>query len=509
MTILRQSLRLLLPLAGAILGVVIMMALIHSPTASASKDPVALPDFGRGMYAATVNYPNCRFGAGGNAAAYPVAELNVGWHTDWSSQLSPVRPNGAEYVHVVRLRPDLVNGYAFTPETATLQLHIDHNPGATWLIGNEPDSPWQDNLKPETYARAYHHLYTLIKQSDPSARVGAGGIVQPTPIRLQYLDMALNTYRQLYGEPLPTDLWNIHTYILSETTNCGDGACIPPGITATQGVVYKRSEMFSTAIFRQRLIDFRVWMSDRGYHDVPLYITEYGELFPYPPDTPGGDTYYYDENGVPITEQRVAEFMTGTFDVLLGLIDPALGYPTDDNRLVQRWLWYSLDSISLGGALYDPFTHERRLLGSVFASYTQAISPSVDLLAVRVWADPAALDDIGQPQTTTLRARISNVGNVSITSPITVAYYAGMPPTGTLIGSRRITSALSGCGGVAEVNVTWSISGAGAHPMVVVVDPGDVIVEASNGNNTASGFALIATQHVYLPNVTRSYSTGP
>src|SRR3990172_8834098 len=49
-------------------------------------------------------YPNCRFGVGGNVSQYPVAELNIGWHMDWSSQLAPVRPNGAEYVQVIRLQ---------------------------------------------------------------------------------------------------------------------------------------------------------------------------------------------------------------------------------------------------------------------------------------------------------------------------------------------------------------------------------------------------------------------
>ncbi len=92
------------------------------------------------------------------------------------------------------------------------------NPGATWLIGNEPDSPVQDNLLPELYARAYHHLYTLIKSYDATARIGAGGIVQPTPLRFQYLDRVLAAYRAYYHQTLPADLWNIHSYILREIT---------------------------------------------------------------------------------------------------------------------------------------------------------------------------------------------------------------------------------------------------------------------------------------------------
>jgi len=81
-----------------------------------------------------------------------------------------------------------------------------------------PDSPVQDNLLPELYARAYHHLYTLIKGYDATARIGAGGIVQPTPLRFQYLDRVLAAYRAAYRQTLPADLWNVHSYILREIT---------------------------------------------------------------------------------------------------------------------------------------------------------------------------------------------------------------------------------------------------------------------------------------------------
>jgi hypothetical protein len=260
--------------------------------------------------------------------------------------------------------------------------------------------------------------------------------------------------------------------------------------------------MFSTSIFQQRLIDFRGWMRDHGYRDKPLYITEYGELFPYPPYTQGGA--YVDEFGVPITEQRVAAFMTATFDILRTLTDTNVGYPADANRLVQRWLWYSVHDTSFGGPLFDPTTTQRRPLGDIFYTYTHALSPSVDALAVRVVADPPAISDTGQLKTVTLRALVSNVGDVSITQPINVAFYAGWPPTGTLIGTRVITSALPGCAATALVSRTWSNLDAGAHWMYVEVDPADLIDETSNANNLAVGFALIATNRVFLPAILQS-----
>ncbi len=490
---------------------------IYSTAAQGSKEPKPIrphaetlaADVGEQM----TNYPNCRFGVGGNVNGYDVTALNVGWYLDWSTQLSPMHPNGAAYLQVVRLQPDLYGGYTFTPTTATLQLIMDRNPGTTWLIGNEPDSPFQDRLVPEHYARAYHHLYYLIKQQNLSARVGVGGIVQPTPLRLQYLDRIRDQYEQLYDERLPTDFWNVHSFILREIDASDPealpngpyavwGAYIPPGITATRGLLYTYADMFSAAVFRQRLLDFRVWMRDRGERDKPLYITEYGELFPYPPyiEPPP----YQDENGEYITEARAAAFMTGTFDVLLNLADAAVGYPADENRLVQRWLWYSVSDTNFGGPLFDPDTHARRPLGDVFYSYTHAISPSVDLLAVRVVADPPVISDTGQPQTTTLKATLSNIGNISIAQPISVAFYSGHPPTGTLIGAQAITSVLDGCAQTAETNVTWSNLGAGAHAMYVVVDPNDEIAETNSLNNQLVGMFLVARQRAYLPVVSNN-----
>jgi hypothetical protein len=450
----------------------------------------------------TADYPSCRFGVGGSVDEFAVAPLNVGVYMDWSAQFTPPRPNGIEYIQIVKLRPGPNGGYVFTPTTSILLAIMAQNPGTIWLIGNEPDSPWNDNLHPEDYAQAYHDLYSLIKQHDPLARIGAGSIVQPTPLRFQYLDRVLDTYQQLYGELMPVDLWSIHSYILSESTNCFDGACIPPGITATQGVLYKRYDMFSTAIFRQRLIDFRTWMRDRGYRNTPLYITEFGELYPYPPYIPSP---YDDQAGGYITEDRVATFMTSTFDILRSLSDPSVGYPADANRLVQSWLWYSVSDPSFGGLLFDPTTRQRRPLGDVFMAYTQAISPSVDLLAVRVMADPSAISYTDQLETTTLKALVSNIGNISITAPITVAFYSGAPLTGTLLGSRVITVGLGGCARTVEVTTTWAISEAGAHLMYVQVESDNAIAEESKDNNVATGFALIATHHVYLPEITKGY----
>jgi Glycosyl hydrolase catalytic core/CARDB len=495
----------------AVLSLWVIAAAISAAAVSTSGVAAHIRDESLVSGAGT-NFPNCRFGVGGGVVGYDVASLNAGWYMDWSTQISPARPNGIEYAQLVRFQP-VLGGYSFTPSTATLLSIISANPGSIWLVGNEPDSPWQNNLVSQDYARAYHQVYNLIKQSDPSARIGVASIVEPTPVRLQYLNAFVTAYQQMYGGLPPADFWSIHSYILREIDFSDPQACqsgqicseppysvwgayIPTGLTATRGILYTMWQMFSQAIFQQRLLDFRTWMSQWGYRDTPLYITELGELFPYPPDISGDP--YVDENGVPITEGRVAAFMTGTFNILTSLTDTSVGYPADANRLVQRWIWYSVSDGTFGGALFDPTSHTRRPLGNAFAAYTSAISPSVDLLAVRVVANPATISDTGQLQTTTLKATISNIGNVSIEQPITVAFYSGWPPTGTLIGSSSITLGLGGCATMAQVSMTWPNLGSGAHPMYMTVDPGNTINEASKSNNTVTGVALIATQRVFL-----------
>lgn len=459
----------------------------------------------------SVPYPNCRFGVGQSGQGdYNIAALNLGWYLDWHTTVTPTRPNNAEYYQVVRIQTAIDGGFTFTPPTSTLQAAVLANPGGIWLIGNEPDSPSQDNLLPELYARAYHHLYGLIKTYDSTAQIGAGSIVQPTPLRFQYLDRVLAAYQTYYSQTLPADLWNVHTYILREitdddpesTTNGGPyevwGAYVPPGINATRGELYTYSQMFSQAIFRQRLIDFRTWMARNGYRNVPLVITEYGTLFPYPPYLDGDP--YVDENGIPLTEARTATFMTGTFNTLQTLIDPHLGYRPDGGRLVQRWAWYSTNDVQYGGILFYTMTHTLNPLGQAFAAYTSQITPAIDLFPL---VDPVAVRWEGQPFTVTLQALIANQGNISTGQTITATFFDGPAGSGNPIGQVIIPAGeVPGCGGALQVDIAWSLSAPGVHPFSAKVET--AANESIVSNNMASAYVLLSTEHVYLPLMVRA-----
>ena len=464
-------------------------------------------------------YPNCRFGvgAGSDVDQYDVSALNLGWYVDWGSRESPAAPAGLEYVQTIRLGQDGVDGWELvSPLPGRLTATVQANLGAMWLVGNEPDSPYQDDLVPEAYIHAYHDLYYQIKELDPSAQVAVGGVVQPTPLRFEYLDAVWDTYRQAYSETMPVDVWNIHSFILRETIDppnpdpCGShtlpvwGAYIPPGISAQEGELYCVRDQDDVQIFEQRIREFRQWMADKGERDKPLIVTEYGILFP---------EDYDDEEGVHFTQERVGTFMASTFDFFLNETDPLLGYPRDDNRLVQRWAWFSLssDPFYWGGTLFDPDTHTLRPLGEYFRNYTTALSPTVDVLAVRAFAEPAVLVYDGNPVTVTLKALVSNAGNVATTGPITVTFYDGPAGggDGLAIGepqaigeSQVIAGGLQGCADYAEVTVPWKDLDLGGHSFSVLVQADGVDVDPSN--NSAQGSFLLADHQVFLPLVVRN-----
>jgi hypothetical protein len=296
-----------------------------------------------------------RFGVGvpsGSITRYAADQLGIGWYLDWHVNGKPARPGGIEFVQTIRVRQGVLS-----PDAKTIAAVARSVPGSLWLVGNEPDRAiWQDDATPVQYASAYHQAYGAIKQADPTAMVAIGGVLQPTPLRLRYLDAVLAAYQQAYGGPMPVDVWNTHNFIVREEQGSW-GAEIPPGLSdaSVQGVLREVSDSDNLDIFKSQIWAFRQWMRDHGQQNKPLIVSEYG--IPMPPD------YGFDP-------ERVRRFLYATFDFFLSAQDPALGYPPDENRLVQRWCWYSLaDTGYPTGNLFDPQTFQITSLGEAWRSY--------------------------------------------------------------------------------------------------------------------------------------------
>lgn len=461
--------------------------------------------------ATDVSAPLCRFGvnathdASNKITDFDLASLRTGWYIDYRANAAPLRPNGIQYAPMIRLEQTGASTYRYTPNGTTLKNVIAGNPGTFWLIGNEPDRRlYQDDMEPALYAAAYHELYSLIKKTDPTAKILAGSIVQPTPLRMQYLDLVLKSYQAQFNAWMPVDAWSIHNFILNEAScdHYGNpeicwGAEIPPGITATDGLRITVDDNDRFDLFVEQIVRFRQWMASRGYRDTPLYLTEYGVLMPA-------------DYGFP--ESRVNTFMNKTFDYLLNTTDPTIGYPADNNRLVQRLSWYSTnDSVSFNGYLFEeipgqPGTYQSSLMGQNYANYTKNVTDAVDLFPVSVAINPPAPPTFQSPVTLTVSAMIANSGNNLVPVTTTVRFYDGDPQNGGQQIGNDQTVSLAGCGGTATAQVTWKNVTAGDYTVFAVVDPTNQLAEPDSGeaNNTKQKSLFFTNSSVYLPIMSRA-----
>lgn len=281
------------------------------------------------------------------------AGLSFGLFLNWGVVMEQPAAN-ITFWQMVRLGED--EGVKISWEE--LEKAVANQPGSVWIVGNEPDVIWQDNVTPERYAELYHEVYTFVTERDPTAQVAIGGITQPTPLRLAYLDRVLTAYETQFGQVMPVDIWTVHAFILREEAGSW-GVDIPPGMSEQEGVLYEIADHDDFTIFTENIFIFRRWLKDRGYGDRPLAVTEYGILMPF-------------DYGFP--PEAVSVFMKQSFDFFLTARDEEIGYSLDDYRLVQWWFWYSLHDPDLyvTGNLYDRQTGELTPLGKEWQEYVDS-----------------------------------------------------------------------------------------------------------------------------------------
>jgi hypothetical protein len=422
---------------------------------------------------------------------YDVTQLDAGWYHSFTILGDPPHPSGMGYVQTIRISDDgpfSDRACSTCPPWTTLEGVARTNPGSLWIVGNEPDR--QDYVYAERYAQLYHDLYGFLKAVDPSSQVGVGGVVQTTPIRLQYLDMVLDSYRARYGRAMPVDVWNVHHYLLREANDWGGG--IPPGTDTSLALKYEIQEhdMLERSPtdpeklgWKQHLVEMRQWMRDRGYRDRPLIITEYGILMP--------ELYEYDY-------LRVKSFMLATFDWMMTATDPEIGYPADENRLVQAWAWYSLNDPAFENwtswnHLFDPDTRAITALGQDFASYVEPFtSPAIELEPTFV---RLSYPEPGQDNLTavTLLVDVYNGGAETAKDVIVRVEREGLPPEEATIPSLA-------AGETRTVSIDWPYLSVGqSYQVTVTVDPDDAIAECVPSNNSRTVDLLVADHWIYLP----------
>ena len=283
-------------------------------------------------------FANCRLGAGSitsSLTGYDIAQLNMGLHLNWTVQNPPPAglPAGVEHIQVVRVHQQKVGDwnsayvvpYTYTVSPPLTQIATIANalPGSLWLIGNEIDrrdhsTGGQDEMLAELYVTAFHEIRNTIKTADGTARIGIAGIIQATPLRLEYLSLIWDEYFNKYGYSMGDDIdvWNVHGFILREIRNDW-GADTPPGFGDANGFLNPSS--VSTAVAAHHDIDafqkliqggsvtyqsknynlegFREWMASHGERNKPLLVSEYGILY--------GNPY--------INHDQISNFLTSSF----------------------------------------------------------------------------------------------------------------------------------------------------------------------------------------------------
>lgn len=410
---------------------------------------------------------------------YDAAILGGGWYHNYGYRKTPYRPGGIGYHQMVRSKIDT------TKLPALLGPVVDANPGALWILGNEPDRDGQDGLTAAQYAVFYHTVYTFLKARDPSSRIAIGGVVQPTPLRLRYLDLVLSEYQQRYGVPMPVEIWDIHNFILPE--NCYWGASIPPGLEAYQSegkpCDTTLNEHGNITIFKQQIRAFRQWMKDRGLRNHPLIVSEYGILL--------SKYHGYDYT-------RVRNFMTASFDYMLNETDSELGYPADDNRLVQEFAWFSLNFwefdintyFGLNGNLFDHDSRQIMPLGRDFAGYTNKVTVrTIDLAATDLQVTPNTANR-GEP----IQLQTAFVNRDGLTAEdVTVNFWLGDPRAGgQLLGaSAPLPQLPPGCQQPATGAFTWTPLTGGHYTLFAELTANNLALEKDLSNNYLSQAVVV------------------
>ena len=429
--------------------------------------------------------------------AYDAARLGAGWYHNYGARRTPFQPGGIQYHQMVHGNIDL------TRLPQLLGPVVDANPGALWILGNEPDRYGQDGVTPTQYANFYHVVYSFVKTRDPSSRIAIGGIVQPTPIRLRYLDMVLAAYQQQQGVPMPVEIWHIHNFMLPE--NCSWGASIPPGLEAYTGEAIPchptLNEHGDINTFKQQIRDFRQWMKDRGFRNQPLIVSEYGILL----SKYHGYTY-----------TRVSDFMLATFDFMLNTTDSELGMPGDGNRLVQEFAWFSLNYwefdintyFGLNGNLFDHDSRQIMPLGIDYANYLQSVTvPTIDLALTNFTVNPTTQNG---PGNVNLRASFVNQGGIAA-QEVSVRFWDGDPLAGgQLLGSSPVQpQVVTGYHRTLTGEYLWQPFVDGNYTLYAELTAANLNQDVALDNNSAIGTLVVSGVATATPTPSPTFTPTP
>lgn len=491
------------------------------------------------------NGPSCRWGVSAIGAdqAYWIDDVGAGWFV-FLGGFTDVAGDDVQIGPVLSVKQDkdganYLDSYTISPPLPSLTFILDTYPGTLWIVGNEPDrgpgpaGPGQDDTFPDVYARAYHEVYHFIKQADPTALVANAGLVQVTPGRLQYLDLMWQSYLEQFGEPMPVDVWNMHIYVLPEAGLDGSPNDIAnialgtdpalakrgPGAHHSQCAldeIYCYAEHDDMVVFEQQARAMRRWMFDHGQRHKPLILSEYSILYPcLDPQPDGSCGFLQDEFGNDFGPQRVQNYLAATADFLETSTDSLIGNPLDDDRLVQQWAWFSINTSGAGDvsnlvAKVGGSLTELTELGQAYRARALGAPAYTNLTLAPVAPVTADSPGAGGTVDVTLSADVVNNGSLAYSEAFTVTFFADsdltQPIDQVLVPALGIEEpAFRGCASqTVPVSVTWPGLTSGLHPFWV-----QVISQGHQFSSVAQSFVLVDPERMWFPVMERQGTLGP
>jgi len=301
---------------------------------------------------------NQRFGISAvfSVEGYDLSKLGAGWYINWDYK--PFEQTNLEFIPLIAGyvgKHNVSLKYLDNVRKYILENRQNYPDGMIWLIGNEIGYiPQKDSRTPEQYVEDYHKCYEMLKGINSSYKVAVGPIVLSENKQyvkrkyvegkggMHYLKRILQTYKNNYGQNIPVDFYTVTSHVFEK-----------------HGV--------DIDIFKEQIINFRKFLAKQGESDKGLIITEFGCAL----------------KGASITE--IVDFMSDAFIFLSTAKDEKFGCTTDDKRLVQRWGWFTLHSVSRlekikllgGGAFFLNFSQtslfnkngDLNCLGKTYANF--------------------------------------------------------------------------------------------------------------------------------------------
>jgi len=190
--------------------------------------------------------------------------LGVDWAYTWATCLWPMP--SVEYIPMVR------SIHGFGVELAQ-QVVNHYGAGGYWLVGNEPDNQWQDNLTPMGAAVAYGGIVNVILSVDPTARIILGNFSNPSQyFREAWLAQFKAAWMTKWNENVTTHIagWGVHAY-----------AHRYPSETQQNAIDRVKRQLLA-------------WKAESP--DLELWVTEYGNLWETDIETMRWMTPWLEEN---------------------------------------------------------------------------------------------------------------------------------------------------------------------------------------------------------------------